>query len=214
MKLLKLHGPKKDADYRKAQNVVMLNTPSETAIMIRDLICKKKPKLTECCCGVAVETRWLDVLPRQLRTAVANLSLADDWDNTCDTADRIWASLKAASGDSVAALQMDDDPPAGAESVAAVKTQKRPQTGQSSGNPRGRGHGRGQGQSFRGRGRGARNRPPPPNPDDRSTWGDPHEDGPPPDACMNHYRHGRSAYCCRAKSTCSWRHISAPPKDD
>ena len=38
----------------------------------------------------------------------------------------------------------------------------------------------------------------------------PHSDGPPPNACVNHWNHGRNAYSCAAKETCPWKDIRTP----
>ena len=46
--------------------------------------------------------------------------------------------------------------------------------------------------------------------------GDPHPDGPPPDACMQHYVYGKGAWICRKKSTCPWAKLclNAAPSDE
>ena len=210
LQLLQLHGPKEDADFRKAQKLVMTDKPSTTAKMLRDLVCKKKKPFTECCCGVAVEAMWEDTLPAQVKSHIANLSLKDDFEGTCKAADNVFETLKA-GGAHVAAVSDMRFQSSAVNGASAVPTNEVAAFKPSRGGGRGRGGYRG----GRARGRGAgRNRPSPPNPEDQSTWGDPHEDGPPPGACMNHYRHGKKAYFCRAKSTCPWRNLEAPPKDD
>ena len=35
----------------------------------------------------------------------------------------------------------------------------------------------------------------------------PHSNGPPPNACVNHWNHGRNTYSCAAKETCPWKDI-------
>ena len=207
--LLKIHGPKPDADYKKFQTLEMSDTPSLTAKRLRDLICKQKKQLTTCCCSVALESRWHETLPGPVRTAVAGMSLKTAFDSTVQHADDVYAAMKVGmTGSKVAALSNDggggmsaDD----SDQVAGVKFNKK-----AGGSSASRGRGNGQ----RGKGRGGKARPPPPNPNDKSTWGTPHEDGPPPDACMNHHRHGKSAYYCRSKATCSWRAFENPPNDD
>ena len=208
--LLKLHGPKEDANFKLAMSMVMTENPSTTAKKLTDLICLKAKKLEGCCCAVAAESRWGELLPSQVRAQVANMSLKDDFSGTCDQADKIYESLQLAPAAAVAAIQggahaTSPAPIEPAEDVAAF----RPNRGRGQ-QPRGR-----QG-NFRGggRSRGGRNRPPPRNPNDKSTRGPPHEDGPPPKACINHYVFGRNAYFCRAKSTCPWRHLESLPADD
>ena len=201
--LLKIHGPKPHVNYRKALTLVATGPPSHTAKALRDLICKKNPPITDCCCGIAIEARWHDLIPLIVKTSVANLSLVNDFDGTVDYADQVYHSLSRPDGATAAGVRVAAVTQAAGgqeQEIAAFKH-------------RGRGGNRG-GRSGRGRGRGQqRQRPPPPDPNDRTTWGNPHDDGPPPDACMNHYRFGRSAYFCRAKSTCSWRDLSNPPDD-
>ena len=63
--LLKIHGPRPDASFKKAQTMVMVGTPSETAKRLVELICKQPKPLTSCCCGVAVSSLWRDLLPRR-----------------------------------------------------------------------------------------------------------------------------------------------------
>ena len=230
MALLKLHGPKPDADYRTALNLVMTDTPSHCAKRLRDLICKKKDQLTTCCCDVMVEAHWRDALPGPVRTAVAGMSLKKekDFKAAIAHADEVFEAMKNPNGSKVAAMQVAKpkqsydgagafagyDDGTSQDEIAAMRQQ---QGRGGRGRPyRGRGQGqRGRGGAAGGQGgRGGRQRPPPPNPTDPSTWGSPHEDGPPSGACMNHYRHGRGAYYCRAKSSCPWRHIESPPADD
>ena len=198
--LLKIHGPKPHVNYRKALTLVATGPPSHTAKALRDLICKKNPPITDCCCGIAIEARWHDLIPPIVKTSVANLSLVNDFDGTVDYADQVYYANQPSE---VAAIDFSTPPPPTS-------------TGEVAAYQRGRGRGnysRGRGNRARGRG-GPRTRPPPPDPNDKSTWGSPHPDGPPPNACMNHYRHGRGAYYCRAESTCAWRDLKAPPADD
>ena len=52
------------------------------------------------------------------------------------------------------------------------------------------------------------------DPADPATWGKPHADGPPPQACMHHHVYGRNAYFCSKPESCPWKHLSKPPKFD
>ena len=45
--------------------------------------------------------------------------------------------------------------------------------------------------------------------------GHPHPDGPPETACYLHWKHGKSAYTCKKKSTCPWKSFTKPrPKNN
>ena len=54
--LLAVHGPKPEEDFNKARNLIFGGLPSDTAKRIRDLVCQKPKKLTDCCCAVSVGT--------------------------------------------------------------------------------------------------------------------------------------------------------------
>ena len=205
--LLKLHGPKEDEDFKKAQSLVMTDTPSAAAKELVELICDKDKPLESCCCTKAVSALWRDMLPATVRAQVSNMGLKDasERKDTLDAADKAFAALKGPKVSAVA-------------DVAAVK-----------GAPRGRGKGRGQQQTSRGggnadrsatsaaaagrggRGRGARQAR---DPKDPSTWGDPHPDGSPPGACMQHYLYGKNAWICRKRRTCPWVSLANPPDDE
>ena len=131
-KLLKKHSPKEDADFRKAQKLVMTDKPSTTAILLRDLVCKQKTKFTNCCCGVQVEAMWVDTLPTQVQSHIANLSLKDDFEGTTDAADRVYATLKTAAAPiaAVNTVTATAQPASGTAEVAAFKPTR------GNGNPR------------------------------------------------------------------------------
>ena len=134
-----------------------------------------------------------------------SLKTADAFTATTDHADEVFHAMQ---NPNAAKLSAPVAAVAEPEEVAGIRS------GGGRGNSRGRGNPRGRNRGgARGSG-GARTRPPKPDPNDKSTWGNPHEDGPPPEACMNHYRWGKSAYYCRAKSTCPWKSFANPPEDD
>merc|ERR1712026_297143 len=66
--------------------MVMVGTPSETAKRLVELICKQPKPLTSCCCGVAVSSLWRDLLPKEVRQAVASMDLVRDFEGTLDVA--------------------------------------------------------------------------------------------------------------------------------
>ena len=174
--LLKLHGPKEEENFRKAQKLVMTETPSAAAKELIELLCDKDTPLESCCCNKAVSALWRDMLPTQVRTQVANMSLKskDERKDTLDAADKAFDSLK---GPQVAEV-----------AVAAIRGG--PARGRGRGRPGSQqtGRGRGGGNAERsapaasaGRGSNRGGRRPAKDPKDPSTWGDPHPDGPPPE---------------------------------
>ena len=185
--LLKKHGKKPEDDVKKAMKLVMTDTPSEAADKLVDLICDKPKPLVDCCCSKVVSTIWRDMLPPTVRAQVAAMDLKANYQGTVDHADTVFMSLRdAPSAGGVAAVSKK--PAQGEEEeVAAIGR------GRGRGGSRGRGRGQGQNtQNGQNQSRGAarasaRGRRGPTNPKDRSTWGDPHPDGPPPEACMQHY---------------------------
>ena len=211
--LLKLHGPKEDEDYKKAQGLVMTTTPSAAAKELIDLICDQATPLESCCCTKTVSSLWRDMLPTQVKAHVANMKLktAAERRDTLDAADQVFQAIKG--------------PKIAAADVAAISTR---------GTTRGKGRGqqqqrggsqqttRGGGGAGRGTpkaspaaaGRGSRSGRQAPDPKDPSTWGDPHPDGPPPGACMQHYHYGKGAWICRRKKTCPWASLADPPQDE
>ena len=68
----------------------------------------------------------------------------------------------------------------------------------------------------RGQGRYAPRKPPPRTGAARSGGqakpqgreGEPHPDGPPPNACNTHYKYGKAAFTCRKKDSCPWAHLA------
>ena len=122
------------------------------------------------------------------------------------TADDVFNSLKTSNP--TAAIAPTAGLISGGDSEGAVaavghgrgqSSARRPR-GRGGGWQGGRGNGANRGRQTAGRGFNSRQKPPPPDPNDKSTWGDPHPDGPPPNACMQHYRYGKSAWICRKKS--------------
>ena len=138
---------------------------------------------------------WKRQLPQQVKTAVAGMSLREDFEAVCQKADDAWASLQpnkeiaAASGASASAG-------AGASAasdaeVAAVRGRGRGRNQRRAGQ-RGRGgQGRGQGRGAHQQQQGARQRHP--------------TDNPPEECCDQHYQYGKSAWYCTSRGTCPWR---------
>ena len=220
LRILEKYGPKPEEDYKKAISIVLTGLPSEAAKDIRDLICEKTKPLESCCCAKAVGAIWRDLLPPTVKAAVAGMDLKTDFANTVKKADQVYNAVKvaqpvalvapskppkASASAAAASLDTSADAPALdqvanlAEQIAAFNKNFNKHKKQQRGGGRGaqgtRGGGRGQAGAPQSRGRGK-----------------PHPDGPPDDACLNHWRHGRSAYYCLEPSKCSWSHITNPPK--
>ena len=204
---LKAHGPIPESEYRKAQTMVMVGTPSQTARRLAQLMCRKPKKLTDCCCAVGVSAIWRDLLPQQIKSQVANLSLeADHFEATIAYADSVYQSLQPAQpvaavrmtapGTSSGATPKSTDAGASDRSVQEVAAVKKRQGG--------------------GGAAGSGKKPPRKkrDPNDPTTWGKPHADGPPAQTCMYHYVYGRKAYFCSRPESCPWKHLSNPPKHD
>ena len=204
--LIKLHGPKKDADFKVARNFVLTlgQTPSSAAKKLVQLICKQKTPLTNCCCAAAVSSFWRDLLPDPVRQAVASMDLGENFTQTVETADAVWNTLQ--SSIKIAAIAQPAQPTpatttapaAAATEVAAYQTGRGRPWQQRGGQQRGR------------RGQPRRKRP---DPKDRSTWGPAHPDGPTTQHCMQHWMYGKSAHFCRLP-TCPWKNITSPPNDN
>ena len=202
--LLKIHGPRPESDFKKAQTLVMVGTPSQTAKKLVQLVCKRNPPLKECCCGTAVAALWRDVLPDPVKQAVANMDLTTNFQTTVDHADGVYHAMQLTGA--VAAVS-DVNP----NTLAVAAVNPAPEVAAV-----GRGAGqRGGGRGGRGArnprtGRGGRRRP---DPKDRSTWGQPHADGPTSANCMQHWIYGKSAHYCRMEDSCPWAGIRKPPQD-
>ena len=135
----------------------------------------------------------------EIRTAIANMDLETQFDQTLANADAIFHALNKVNTPTVSAIQSEKktasqtekkDTPTESAEVAAVR-QTRGRGGRF--NPRtsaaaGRGRGRGQGP-----------RPPP----TRNPF--PHPDGPPEQACTYHWNYGKTAYNCLDITNCPWR---------
>ena len=195
---------------------MMTGTPSEAGKQIRELVCRKTPHFTDCCCAAVVGKFWRDVLPPDVRNAVANFDLATDFDKAMDHADNVFQSVKAGPaasailGGRMAAVSLDETQPALQYDVAAYKNQgakpkQKPQQQQQQPSQ--------QRQQQPGQARRRRQR----DPANRDTWGNPHRDWqgktPPSSICMQHFVFGKKAHFCRIPSSCPWSLDTCPPID-
>ena len=225
-RLLEVYGPKPDEDFKKGLAVVMTGLPSEAAKDIRALLCEKDPPLKNCCCHKSVGSIWRDLLPPTVKAAVAGMDLKENFENTVKHADSVYNAIKTAPP--VAVVTPGTRPKAGAAAATAAKSadldtsadapaldqvanlaqeiaafnknfksvkKQQNQNAPKSGNKGAQGVSGASGGKPQSRGRGK-----------------PHPDGPPDNACIIHWRHGRGAFYCLKPGQCPWEHIIATPK--
>ena len=118
-RILKIFGPKPEQDFTLALGLKMTGLPSQAAKRVRELVCKRN---FDCCCPAVVGKIWRDMLPKDVRVAVASYDLAKQWDEALDRADDVYKALrsflkakaKEADVKEVAAVKVDvkvDEPP-------------------------------------------------------------------------------------------------------
>ena len=225
-RLLKVHGPKPEEEFTKAMSMVLTGLPSDALKQLQEMVCQKPHKLTECCGVVAVSKFWRDMLPREVKSAVANLDLSTEagFQAACTTADAVWRSLSTAGQGvtPVAPVQYTSPPPntpiaavTAAVSGAAAALAAVPADLDTSADAPAfqavnqlvgqlaainkRFNPRGQGQ--KGRGYGAKGR-----------GGQQQRETPPPNACNNHKRFGKRAWSCSNQDQCPWKnYLTTPP---
>ena len=100
--MLKVFGPKPEQDVTLAMGLVMTGLPSQAAKRVRELVCKRN---FDCCCPATVGKIWRDMLPKDVKLAVASYDLRTQWDEALDRADDVYNASKTAHA--VAALQYD-----------------------------------------------------------------------------------------------------------
>ena len=97
-RLLQIMGPKEQDLYRKASSLVMVDTPSQLARSMVDLLCKCGPNslLNGCCGETIISGMWRDKLPDPVRAAVASLKLSGtNFETTIRNADDVFLALNA-----------------------------------------------------------------------------------------------------------------------
>ena len=120
-RLLKVFGPKPEQDVTLAMGLVMTGLPSQAAKRVRELVCKRN---FDCCCPATVGKIWRDMLPKDVKLAVASYDLRTQWDAALDRADDVYNASKTAHA--VAAVNLDETAPALQYDVAAVTKSKKP----------------------------------------------------------------------------------------
>ena len=203
--ILRIHAPTEENSYKKALSRVLVGLPSQLGQTLINDICKKSPKLTNCCCSNAVYTLWTLQLPLSVRSHVASLDFnAATYKAVFQSADKVFLSTKDTQmAPSVAAIISTDQK---SGEVAAVSSRGGNRGGNRGyrggrGNRGGGGSGRGgnnsnstsstatsSSTSSRGQGRGPR-----------------HASNPPNQCCDNHYRFGDQSWNCQSPYTCPWK---------
>ena len=173
--------------YYAAKAMVMVGKPSQLAKKLINTLCKDHPNLEGCCQAGTISGMWRDQLPSQVRAQVANMSLVGTvaQQHTLDTADKVFATLSAGARNAVnvaAAKLADLDTSADAPALQQVAAASRPPP----------------------------KKKPAGKPQPKPGRGNPHPDGPPPQACNTHWKYGKSAFKCRKPGSCPWEHYSNP----
>ena len=91
-RILKIFGPKPEEDFTLALETTMTGLPSQAAKRIKELVCKRN---FDCCCPAVVGKIWRDMLPKDVRVAVASYDLAKQWDEALDRADDVHKALQS-----------------------------------------------------------------------------------------------------------------------
>ena len=216
---MKIYGPRPEEAFEKAETMTLATgcLPSDAAKQIRALVCPANPPLQGCHCHIAVSSFWRRLLPKDVRGAVANMDLQANFDQTIEAADVYFKAYqeKGLRPAQVAAIRSPQVVPATPATPAAPATnfpdldsfaahvtaeiaafRGRPN------NTRGRGQNNTRTQNSGTQNQGQRRVP--------TRKPQPHPDGPPSNACITHWNHGRQAYSCAARDTCPWRDILAP----
>ena len=203
--LLELYGDKVEDVYNKASSLTMTSTPSHLARQLIDIMCEKHPTLTDCCCTPYLTGLWKSKLPEQVRIHISGMTLAGaNMEATLRAADAVHRSLGLATTPKVAALQTPQQAESSGASgydpqVAAFNQTKSYGNNQGNHN-KGQNKGSGNNQQNQGQKKksGTKKKP------TRSP------DGPPEEACYNHYKYGKSTWFCLDTFNCPWATYLTP----
>ena len=214
LRLLEAYGPKPADAFRQAKKLQRSGKPSQFAKQLINILCPDHPDL-DCCLEGTVTALWQDQLPDPVLHQVASHRLGGGAANmkaTLTLADAIYHTTEGAGKTTVAAVT----PAPAATAPAPAPTGATPasnfpdidslaahvsaEIAAFRGTINRGSHTRGQ-PNQRGNTQSQTRRPPP------VRKAQPHPDGPPPNACVNHWNHGKNTYFCAAKETCPWKDI-------
>ena len=232
-RILKVHGPRPEDDFGKAQAMVLNGLPSDAAKRIRALVCQKKPAMTSCCCHVAVGKLWRDLLPAHVKAAVANMTLATEAEFTAitDAADNVFLAVQPTAAAAALALQPSASAPpsmdvaavavtsAVGDAAAALQAALPADLDTSADAPAFSAVNQlavqlaAFNKHFGKKPQAQQQRPPPPrrgqgqDTRQQTRRGPPHPDGPSATCCNNHWKYGRNAFTCADKARCPWKNL-------
>merc|ERR1712115_245604 len=93
--LVRIYGPKPQESYKRALSRTMVGLPSQLGTQIIQDICKKTPKLSDCCCDQAALALWSLQLPVNVRAHISDLDFnKDTYKKVFETADKVFLSAK------------------------------------------------------------------------------------------------------------------------
>ena len=210
-KLLSLFGPKKEEAYYKAAKLVLVGKPSQLANKIITLLCPADPPLQGGChCETSVSGMWREQLPREVRTAVANMQLGGGHlEATLAHADAVYEASRATNA-TVAGLKESAD---GHVDAFGQQSRGNGQQGQQGQGKKNRGNGGQSGnKQNQNQQKGSEDKQQLP----RLTGhkGQKHPDNPPDGVCYSHYKHGKTAINCLRPQKCAWRSFVAKESDN
>ena len=188
-RLMEIYGPREEDAFDKATQLIMTSSPSHLCRQIIGIVCPKHPKLVECCSIGMISGLWRSKIPKDVRTAVAGMSLGGgNLEAVLRLADAVYhANHKKPQVAGISGGATADDP-----SVAAFN--------RNSGNKANKGQKKNQGQNQNaGNTTQARRK----NKKKSS-------DNPPDTVCNNHYEYGKQAYCCLNPFECPWKEFIVP----
>ena len=210
-RLLKVFGPKPKENYRKAMTIVLTGLPSEAAKEIRTLICEKKPPLVNCCCATSVSEKWENILPQEVKVAIAGMDFKNEFDKVVQKADDAYLSINATPAMTVASTKVEKKKavkPAVTPATAELDTsadqpafdQMNQLTAQLAAFNK----------NFKKRNKGGAQRG---GKRAGSTKGQSSNvDDPPAGSCPIHKKHGRAAYYCLSPDSCPMANYTTPKK--
>ena len=174
----------------------MVGLPSQLGMQIIQDICKKTPKLSDCCCDQAALALWSLQLPVNVRAHISDMEFnKDTYKRVFESADRVFNSAKQVTIAAMTASSLDETLPAfdaQNQPVQVAAMQKKPAK---SGNQQGKGKNK---NNKNNKPQGSKPRP------------KRHASMPPEACCDRHYQHGADSWYCLSPATCPWAERVTP----